>query len=92
MEELTPMKEAKAKKELPAPKKEEMVHAKAKKEPTPKKIALAVKAKKETMKKALDHKKGAQEGSIRGRCSSSGGGAHRQSLSLKFAMMSNPSM
>ncbi len=38
MEELTPKKEAKAKKE-PAPKKEKAAHAIAKKEPAPKKIA-----------------------------------------------------
>ncbi len=100
MEEFTLKKEAKAKKE-PAPKIEKAAHTKAKKEPAPKKIAPTwgstpqmqylthptrmkhkTTKKAPTTKKALVPKKAASEATAL----FSGGGDHRQSLSLKFAM------
>ncbi len=82
MKEPTPKKEAKAKKE-PAPKKEMTVPAKAKMESAPLPVAVpTVEAslKKGDNEEGPDHKKGTQEGGVRGHCSASGGGARRRSL------------
>jgi hypothetical protein len=47
---------------------------------------------KETCFPQEDHKKGPQEGDVRGCCSASGNGARRQSHGLKFATMSDSKM
>jgi hypothetical protein len=66
--------------------------AKAKKEPAPKKIAPAVKAKKETTKKAPTTKKASKKAASEAAAHTPGGGARHQSLGLIFAIMSDPRM